>query len=121
MRLSEDGDCVLISPPSWRVLSLIDGVLISMAVSQRSNTSSTMRASGRRTAKERARWWPGPEDDNSRPLDGGTPGEARPEEGLEAGLDPDWEGGPMTWPLYSGKSVGEAEPPSEVDERTRFA
>jgi hypothetical protein len=76
-------------------------VLISSAVSQRSRTSSTIRATGRRTANERALEWLNPEVDRSREREEGDAGDDRPDGGLEEGL----ESGPIGKPLYSGNGV----------------
>src|SRR5207249_2357536 len=102
IRFSDCGDWVRISVADCdRALSLMAGVFTSRAVSQRSSTSSTMRASGRLTAKDRARWWPNPVD-RSRDLDGGDAGELRPEGVPEDGVDVGW----MMAPLYSGGCGG---------------
>jgi hypothetical protein len=92
IRDSDWGDCVRNSPGFWVEESLMAGVLISMAVSQRSSSSSTILACGLRTAKDLALPWPMPEDlsRDRAPL---LAGEAVPgEEEL------DW-GGPIGIPL----------------------
>ena len=75
--------------------SLIAGVLISSEVSQRSNSSSTILACGRRTANDRARACPKPDVDLSLDLPPGV-GDADAED--DDGED---ELGPIGMPLYS--------------------
>ena len=99
IRDSEPGVCVRNSPsPSW-LSSLSVGVLIPMAVSQRSRTSSTILASGRRTAKDLDLACPRlvPELETSRER-GGVGGVARP----DPELDDEFDAGPIGRPLYSG-------------------
>src|ERR1700761_8232266 len=75
------------------------GMVISMAVSHRSRTSSTILGIGLRTAKDRARWCPNPEEGRSRDLLGGEAGDERPEDSPDGGevRVPIWR------PLYSGR------------------
>ena len=101
MRDSDCGDRVRRSSILSVRVSFSAGVLISNAVSHRSRISSTIRARGRRTAKERPLPWPKLDVDGA--LDrGGVAGE---EPGVELGSDGDGDG-PIASPLYSGRGGG---------------
>ena len=72
-------------------------MLISIAVSHKSSTNSTILAKGRLTAKDRALRWLKPLEDESRDLGMCMAGDDRPEDGPEDGV----ELVPIAWPLYS--------------------
>lgn len=93
---SDSGDCVRNSPGAWDDASLMAGVLISKAVSQRSRSNSTIRACGRRIANDRARVCPKDEVDLSLDRPEGVAGDAVPEDD-----EGDAELGPIDMPLYS--------------------
>src|SRR4051812_29941569 len=94
------------------------GVLTSIAVSQRSSSSSTIRAWGRRMANDLALACPKPEAlSRDRPEGGPDPGTGDdvPGEGVDEG------GGPIAMPLYSAAGMFAWSPVSDLLRRASRA